>query len=187
MLPITPEWKEGSRSDLIETAPRLEVSVQDSEPLVEELRASHAIDSPLLQRREQREAAHPSLQGWLATLPRQSIEPMVLAVDGVAPTAVRAIQSFSSAGRWNDGRLVHQHGKEVERDLGADDGVLMVDGSDVPQQGVHAVGVQRQDCGALGKRAHCQAGVFVGAATSQGYTMLERRLYVPAAWLTDDA
>src|SRR2546427_11307597 len=38
------------------------------------------------------------------------------------------------------GRLVHQHWKEVERNLGADDGVLMVDGSDFPQEGGHSVG-----------------------------------------------
>jgi len=187
MLPITPEWKEGSMSDLIETAPRMELSVQDIEHLVEELRVYHAIYSPLFQRREQREAAHTSLQGLLAPLPRKSIEPMVLAVDGVAPTAVRAMQSFISEGRWNDERLVHQHWKEVERDLGADDGVLMVDGSDVPKQGVHSVGVKRQYCGELGKRANCQAGVFVGYGTSQGYTLLDRRLSMPAEWLTDDA
>ena len=138
-------------SDLIETAPRMDLSVQDIEHLAEELRTYHAIYSPLFQRREQREAAHTYLQGLLATLPRKSIEPMVLAVDGVAPTAVRAIQSFISEGMWNDGRLVHQHWKEVERDLGADDGVLMVDGSDFPKQGVHSVGVKRQYCGELGK------------------------------------
>src|SRR6266446_4335121 len=186
MLPITPEWKEGSMSDLIETAPRMDLSVQDIEHLVEELRAYHAIYSPLFQRREQREAAHTYLQGLLATLPRKSIEPMVLAVDGVAPTAVRAIQSFISEGMWNDGRLVHQHWKEVERDLGADDGVLMVDGSDFPKQGVHAVGVKRQYCGELGKRANCQAGVCIGSASAQGYTVLDRRLYVPVEWLTDN-
>jgi hypothetical protein len=56
----------------------MDVAIQDIEHLVEELRASHAIDSPLCQRREQREAAYTSLQGLLAPLPRQSIEPMVL-------------------------------------------------------------------------------------------------------------
>jgi SRSO17 transposase len=187
MLPITPEWKEGSMSDLIETTPRMELSVPDIEHLVEELRAYHAIYSPLLQRREQREAAHTYLQGLLAPLPRKSIEPMVLAVGGVAPTAVRAIQAFISEGTWDDGRLVQQHWKEVEKDLGADDGVLMVDGSDFPKQGGHSVGVKRQYCGELGKRANCQAGVFVGYVSSQGYTLLDRRLYVPAEWLTDDA
>src|SRR5713226_4017246 len=187
MLPITPEWKEGSMSDLIETAPQMDLAVQDIEHLVEELRAYHAIYSPLLQRREQREAAHTYLQGLLATLPRKSIEPMVLAVDGVAPAAVRAMQAFISEGQWNDERLLSQHWKEVDRDLGDDDGVLMVDGSDFPKQGVHSVGVKRQYCGELGKRANCQAGVFVGYGSPQGYTMLDRRLYVPAEWLTDDA
>src|SRR6266852_3606811 len=187
MLPITPEWKEGSMSDLIETAPRMDLAVQDIEHLVEELRAYHAIYSPLLQRREQREAAHTYLQGLLAPLPRKSIEPMVLAVEGVAPTAVRAMQSFISEGQWNDERLLHQHWKEVEVDLGAAEGVLMVDGSDVPKQGSHAVGVKRQYCGELGKRANCQAGVFVGSGSSHGYTVLDRRLSVPAEWLTDDA
>ena len=105
---------------------------------------------------------HASL-GLLATLPRKSIEPMVLAVDGVAPKAVRAMQSFMSEGQWHDERLLHQHWKEVATDLGAADGVLMVDGSDFPKQGVHSVGVKRQYCGELGKRANCQAGVFVGS------------------------
>jgi len=187
MLPVNPAWKEGSMMDLIETTPKMDLAIQDIAHLVEELHAYHAIYSPLFQRREQREAAHASLQGLLATLPRKSIEPMVLAVDGVAPKAVRAMQSFISEGQWNDERLLHQHWKEVEVDLGAAEGVLMVDGSDVPKQGSHAVGVKRQYCGELGKRANCQAGVFVGYGSSQGYTVLDRRLYVPTEWLTDEA
>jgi len=165
---------------LIETTPKMDLAIQDMEHVVEELRASHAIYSPLFQRREQREAAHTSRQGLLAALPRTSIEPMVLAVDGVAPKAVRAMPSFLSAGMWDDERLLHQHWKEVETDLGTDDGVLMVDGSDVPKQGVHAIGVKRQDCGELGKRANCQAGVCVGSVSPQGSTVLDRRLSVPA-------
>ncbi|MGH8056742.1 MAG: IS701 family transposase [Candidatus Entotheonellia bacterium] len=173
--------------DLIETTPKMDLAIQDIAHLVEELRAYHAIYSPLLQRREQRDAAHSSLQGLLATLPRKSIEPMVLAVDGVAPKAVRAMQSCISEGQWNDARLLHQHWQEVEVDLGAADGVLMVDGSDFPKQGSHSVGVKRQYCGELGTRANCQAGVCVGSVSSQGYTVLDRRLYVPVEWLTDDA
>ena len=173
--------------DLIETAPKMDLAIQAIELLVEELRAYHTIYSPLFQRRAQRQAAHTYLQGLLATLPRKSIEPMVLAVDGVAPKAVRAMQSFISEGQWDDEQLLHRHWKEVEADLGADDGVLMVDGSDFPKQGSHSVGVKRQYCGELGKRATCQAGVFVGYVSSHGYTVLDRRLYVPAEWLTDDA
>ena len=171
---------------LIETPPKMDLAIHDIEHLVEELRAYHAIYSPLFQRREQREAAHTYLQGLLAPLPRKSIEPMVLAVEGVAPKAVRAMQSFISEGMWHDEQLLHQHWQEVETALGADDGVLMVDGSDFPKQGVHSVGVKRQYCGELGKRANCQAGVFVGYVSPQGYTLLDRRLYLPVEWLTDD-
>ena len=147
---------------LIETAPKMALAIQDIEHWVAEVRAYHAIYSPLLQRRAQRDAAHTDLQGVLSAWPRKSIEPMVLAVEGVVPKAVRAMQAFLSAGRWDDERRLPQHGKDVERDLGADDGVWMVDGSDLPKQGIHLAGGKRQYCGALGKRANCQAGVFVG-------------------------
>ena len=175
-------------SDLIETTPRMELAIQDIEHLVEELRAYHAIYSPLFQRREQREAAHTYLQGLLAPLPRKSIEPMVLALDRRAPPRpCGPCRPSSVKGRGTMRRLLHQHWKEVEQDLGEDEGVLMVDGSDFPKQGIHSVGVKRQYCGELGKRANCQAGVFVGYVSPQGYTMLDRRLYLPAEWLTDDA
>ena len=148
--------------DLIETTPKMDWAIHAIEHLGEALRASHAIYSPLFQRRAPRDAAPSSLPGLLAPLPRTSIEPMGLAVDGVAPKAVRAMQSFLSAGPWNDERRLHQHWKAVEADLGADDGVLMVDGRDFPKQGGHAVGVKRQYGGELGQRAHGQAGVCGG-------------------------
>src|SRR5437016_12887239 len=103
---------------LIETTPKMDLAIQDIEHLVEELRAYHAIYSPLFQRREPREAAHASLQGLLATLPRKSIEPMGRAEDGGAPKAVGGRRHFRSAGQGPDERLSQQHGKAVERDLG---------------------------------------------------------------------
>jgi SRSO17 transposase len=62
-----------------------------------------------------------------------------------------------------------------------------LDGSDFLQQGQASVGVKRQYCGAVGKRAHCQAGVFLGYASRTGYTLLDRRLSLPQAWVDDDA
>jgi hypothetical protein len=50
-------------------------------------------------------------------LPRKSIEPMVLAISGVAPKAVRTMQSCISEGQWNNERLLHQHWQEVEVNL----------------------------------------------------------------------
>jgi len=42
--------------------------------------------------------------------------------------------------------------------------------------------VGAQYCGALGKRAHCQSGVFIGYSSLKGHALLESRLYLPPCW-----
>ena len=118
MLSMSHPWKEDSMTALITTAPKMDWAIEDLEHLGEEWRTYHAIDGPLLQRRAQREAAYTSLQGLLAPWPRKSIEPLGLAVEGVAPKAVRAMPSCSSEGRWDDERRLHPHWQEVATDLG---------------------------------------------------------------------
>ncbi len=81
--------------------------------------------------------------------------------------------------------MLAAHWRLVGETLGETDGVLILDGSDVPKQGRHSVGVARQWCGATGKRDNCQAGVYLGYASRQGYALLDRRLYLPPAWFTD--
>ena len=90
-------------------------------------------------------------------------------------------------GGWDDAGLLAAHRRLVDATLGAADGVLIVDGHETPKQGTHSVGVARQWCGHSGKRDNCQAGVFLGYASRQGYTLLDRRLYLPASWFTEDA
>jgi len=169
------------------TAPTLDLTPQDVAGLVDELRAYHAIYAPLFQRQEQRDWAAAYLRGLLSALPRKSVEPMVLALVGADRNAVRGMQQFLSAGPWDDAAILRRHWQEVEQTLGEDDGVLTLDGSDFPKQGRESVGVKRQYCGQLGKRANCQAGVFLGYASTRGYTLLDRRLYVPEEWLADAA
>ena len=104
--------------DPIETVPAMALAPQDITQLVEELREYHRIDSPLFQRREQREGAEKYLHGLLLDIPRQSIEPMVLALDVADPNAVRALQLFISEGAWPDEALLKRHWQEVEHDGG---------------------------------------------------------------------
>jgi SRSO17 transposase len=169
----------------IETAPALALVPKDLDALLDELDAYHAIYSPLFQRREQREWSAKYLHGLLLELPRKSIEPMVLALEGANRNAVRAMQHFLSEGAWDDDAILRRHWQEVETDLGDADGVLTLDGSDFPKQGSESVGVKRQYCGEVGKRANCQAGVFLGYASVQGYTLLDRRLYLPQEWVEE--
>ena len=61
----------------------------------------------------------------------------------------------------------------------------MLDGSDFPKQGVKSVGVARQYCGALGKIASCQAGVFLAHVGPKGRALVDKRLYLPQEWTGD--
>ena len=63
----------------------------------------------------------------------------------------------------------------------------VLDGSDFPKQGVKSVGVSRQYCGALRKIANCQAGVFLAHVGPRGRALVDKRLYLPKEWTSDDA
>jgi SRSO17 transposase len=65
------------------------------------------------------------------------------------------------------------------------DGVFLLDDTTFPKAGQHSVGVQRQHCGALGKKANCQCAVSLHYVSPKGHGPLSMRLYLPPAWLND--
>jgi SRSO17 transposase len=164
--------------------PEINLAPRDVEALAEELVAYHAEFAPLFRRAEQRTWALAYLQGQLLELERKSIEPMALALeqgDG------QAMQQFISQGAWDDAVILAHHQQVVAETLGDPaTGVLILDGCDFPKQGTHSVGVARQWCGALGKVANCQASVVACYASARGYTVVDRRLFLPEAWFTAD-
>jgi SRSO17 transposase len=127
------------------------------------------------------------LCGQLSNLARKTIEPMILELKGPDPNAVRALDQFMGAGRWDARGVVQRHQELVAESLGHPAGVVIVDGSGFPKQGQHSAGVARQYCGPLGKVANCQEGVFAVYASPLGYTFLDGRLYVHASWFEDEA
>ncbi len=167
------------------TAPVLDLTPNDLDGILDELRTYHAIFSPLFFRPEQRAWAQTYLHGLLLNIPRKSIEPMILHLHGADRNAVRAMQQFGGDGAWDDTAILRQLWREVASDLDDAEGVLILDGSDFPKQGLESVGVKRQYCGQLGKRANCQAGVFLAYASQRGYALLDRRLEMPEDWFTD--
>ena len=160
---------------------------QDIAELAEELAAYQAIYEPYFKRKEQVKQAKGYLEGLMQTLPNKSIERIVLHNQGDDGNAIRAMQHFMSAGAWDDEAILSRHRQEVAQEIGSSEGVLIVDDSGFPKQGDASVGVKRQWCGQLGKVANCQVGVFVGYASQAGYTLLDRRLYLPEDWVTDEA
>ncbi len=166
------------------------LTAADLDGLVEELAAYHAHFAPLFQRRQQRGWAAVYLRGLLtADVPRKNVEALALRLLGAGPDAdrqVRAMQQFVGEGGWDDAGILAAHQRLVDETLGEDDGVLIIDGHETPKQGAHSVGVARQWCGHTGKKDNCQAGVHLGYASRRGYTLLDRRLYLPAAWFTEE-
>lgn len=173
--------------ELIETVPQITLESEDVDSLVDELDEYHSIYGALFQRREQREQAKGYLNGLLSRMENKSIEAMVIEQDGPDPNVIRSRQHFISEGTWDDTEILRRHWQEVSKDLGEADGVYTLDGSDFPKQGEASVGVKWQHCGELGKVANCQAGVFLGYVSRKGYTLLDRRLYLPEEWVKEDS
>jgi SRSO17 transposase len=173
--------------ELVETAPWITLEPKDVDSLADELDEYHSIYSPWFQRREQRERAKGYLNGLLSRMENKSVEAMVIEQEGPDPNAIRSMQHFISEGAWDDTEVLRRHWQEVSKDLAEEDGVYTLDGSDFPKQGEGSAGVKRQHCGELGKIANCQAGVFLGYVSRKGYTLLDRRLYLPEEWVKEDS
>jgi len=73
----------------------------------------------------------------------------------------------------------------VSEQIGEPDAVMVVDETGFLKQGKKSCGVMRQYSGTAGRVENCQVGVFLTYASSRGYTMLDRRLYLPKEWVED--
>lgn len=167
----------------VESAPPpMELSAEEISELADELVAYHAQFAEGYYRVEQAHWGQKYLQGLMLPIERKSIQPMAMALEG---GNIQAMQQFIGQGRWEDDQLLRKHRQVVDKTLGEEDGVYIVDGSGFPKKGSHSVGVARQWCGAVGKVDNCQVGVFTGYASSQGYTLIDRRLYLPEQWFTE--
>jgi SRSO17 transposase len=175
--------KEIGITEILDVAPPLELTSQEIEGLADELVSYHAEFADLYYRVEQAHWGHMYLQGLVAPIESKAIQPMAMTLEG---GNIQAIQQFIGQGRWQDEKLLKKHWQLVNGTLGEEDGVWIADGSGFPKKGEHSVGVARQWCGQLGKVENCQVGVFAAYASRKGYTLLDRRLYLPEQWFDED-
>src|SRR5688572_21906812 len=97
----------------------------------------------------------------------------------------RGIQRVLDRYRWDPDAVRDDLRRYVIAEFGDPVGVLVVDETGFPKQGMHSAGVARQYSGTLGKIANCQVGVFLGYASPHGHVAFDRELFIPEAWFTD--
>jgi SRSO17 transposase len=121
------------------------------------------------------------LKGQLLLKSHRNMSQMAMQVTAIND---QALSHFMSNSPWDDARLTVQIGQDTVELLGPG-GALILDESGLPKQGDKSVGVARQYCGRLGKVDNCQVGVFVAYAQGGQTTLIDKRLYLPEAWIDD--
>ena len=162
-------------------APACNLTPCDIHDLVDQLTAYQQHFASAFVRRDQMYWADVSLRGLLSNCARKSIEPMALHLN----VPIRPLPHFIGQRTWATEPLIAQLQQLVGESLGQDDGVFLIDESGVVKHGADSVGVGYQYCGAVGKVARCQVGVYLAYASRAGYTFLDGQLFVPADWFTD--
>jgi SRSO17 transposase len=177
MLPVT-------RSDeYLYSVPKFDIGKGDIKEFMNELMGFHEQFADCFHRSESREHFFNYMAGQFSDLERKSIEPIALAVkDG----NVRALQRFVSVASWDDDKIISKYRSFVNDDLGSPDGALIFDESGFLKKGQDSVGVARQYCGTAGKVDNCQVGVFAAYVSEYGYAMVDKRLFIPEQWFSDD-
>jgi SRSO17 transposase len=115
------------------------------------------------------------IQGQLSALPRKSIEPMADA----AGVPARNLQEFLSLFRWDEQRLRNQLQQYVSRHHSHADSIGVIDETSFVKKGDQTACVQRQYCGAVGKKENCVVSVHLGYATADFFTLIDGDLYLP--------
>jgi SRSO17 transposase len=121
------------------------------------------------------------VQGLLSDSARKSMEAMLARVTD--PGSYQAFQHFITDAPWSADAVW----RRLRARIPDREGLVIIDGTSFPKQGMHSVGVARQYCGALGKIANCQVAVTAALWTGSRAYLLGSALYLPQAWITDAA
>ncbi|MGC9501399.1 IS701 family transposase [Streptomyces sp. WG7] len=95
------------------------------------------------------------------------------------------LQHLLSRARWNPDEVRDDLQEYVAERLGDPAGVLIIDDTGFLKKGTVSAGVQRQYSGTAGRTENCQIGVFAAYASPRGRALVDRELYLPKSWMSD--
>ena len=122
------------------------------------------------------------LRGLLGPGDRKSLQPMAarLGLPGHDQ-----LQHFIASPAWDDGPLWAELTRTADRLVGGSDACLVIDDTALPKKGTRSVGVARQYCGHLGKKANCQSLVSLTLARDEVPVPVCLHLFLPEEWVAD--
>jgi SRSO17 transposase len=129
------------------------------------------------------------LQGLILDGERKSIEPLsrkvTLPPDLRVKDLDQALQQFVGQSTWDEQAVWRRYRSIMAGTFASPSGIFVIDDTSFPKQGKMSAGVQRQYCGASGKRANCQVAPSLHYVSPKGHYPLAMRLYLPESWLAD--
>lgn len=165
------------------SVPKFSIDKRDVQSFMEELKGFHEEFRDCFSRSEPRENFFQYMVGQFSELERKSIEPIALNVEDAK---VRSMQRFISDVMWDEKKILNKYHSMVAEDMGDPNGILIFDETGFIKKGKDSVGVAKQYCGTIGKVDNCQVGVFTAYASRHGYALIDKRLFIPEIWFTDD-
>src|SRR3954467_13984210 len=129
------------------------------------------------------------LPGLILDGERKSIEPLsrkVTLPPGLQVADLdQALQQFVGQSTWDEQAVWKRYRSVMAETFASPAGLFVIDDTSFPKQGRLSAGVQRQYCGASGKRANCQVAPSVHYVSPKGHYPLAMRLYLPESWVGD--
>jgi len=171
------------QSDYLYPVPKFLLDRSDVKDMATELLGFHENFADCFQRSESRDNFYRYMAGQFSQLERKSIEPIAFAIEG---GKVRAMQRFVSDAPWDDDKIITKYRSLVAEDFGHPDAVLIFDESGFVKKGDDSIGVAKQYCGRIGKVENCQVGVFAAYTSKYGYSLVDKRLYIPERWFSEE-
>ncbi len=163
--------------------PKFDLTSQEIEGFKEKLEGFHEQFHDCFLRSESRANFFRYMSGQFSELERKSIEPFALNVEDAK---IRAMQRFVSEAPWDEEGIMLNYHSIVNSDLGSSDGALIFDETSFPKKGNDSIGVAIQYCGSTGKVDNCQVGVFAAYVSEFGYSLVDKRLFIPEKWFEEE-
>src|ERR671913_508183 len=136
----------------------------------------------VLRHKKRRTWAPLYLRGLLGPGERKSLQPMAARL---GLSGHDQLQHFVASPAWDDGPLWAVLAEKADRLVGGPEAALVIDDTALPKKGELSVGVARQYCGQLGKKASCQALVSLTLARGEVPVPIGLRLFLPDEWTRD--